>query len=185
MHVCCAPDATVPFRDLKTEDWSEILGYFYGSNIHPEEEYRRRAETLDFLSEREDIAVSLRPYNPREWFDRASSLAGEPEGGARCALCFALQLKAAAEEGQRHGATHLATTLSISPHKDVALISRLGREAAASHGLAWEDRIWRKRDGFLRSVQISKELRLYRQNYCGCVYSEGSRGEPPGGRVFV
>jgi predicted adenine nucleotide alpha hydrolase (AANH) superfamily ATPase len=171
LHICCAPDATVPFRDLKTEDWSEILGYFYGSNIHPEDEYLRRAKTLDFLSTHEAIAVLLRPYDPEEWFCHAAPLAGEPEGGARCALCFALQLKAAAEEGERRSATHLATTLSISPHKDVELLSRLGREAAASYGLIWEDRIWRKRNGFLRSVQISKELRLYRQNYCGCFYS--------------
>jgi predicted adenine nucleotide alpha hydrolase (AANH) superfamily ATPase len=172
LHVCCAPDATVPFRDLKAEDWDEILGYFYGSNIHPEEEYRRRAETLDFLSEREGVSVSMRPYEPEEWFVHASPLAGEPERGARCALCFALQLEAAAEEGQRRGATHLATTLSISPHKDVALLSRLGREAAVSHGLTWEDRVWRKRNGFLRSVEISRELGLYRQSYCGCVYSK-------------
>jgi predicted adenine nucleotide alpha hydrolase (AANH) superfamily ATPase len=171
LHICCAPDATVPLRDLKIEDWSEILGYFYGSNIHPEEEYLRRSEALNFLSEHEGIAVFTRPYNPEEWFARTSFLADEPERGARCALCFALQLRAAAEEGERRGVTHLATTLSISPHKDVALISRLGREAAASRGLAWEDRIWRKRGGFLRSVRISEELGLYRQNYCGCLYS--------------
>ncbi|MDR1376411.1 MAG: epoxyqueuosine reductase QueH [Synergistaceae bacterium] len=171
LHICCAPDATVPFRELKIEDWTEILGYFYGSNIHPLEEYRRRSETLDFLSEHEGIAVFTRPYDPEEWLARASSLADEPEGGARCALCFALQLRAAAEEGERRGSTHLATTLSTSPHKDVPLISRLGREAAASHGLTWEDRIWRKRDGFSRSARISSELGLYRQNYCGCVYS--------------
>ncbi|MDR1979609.1 MAG: epoxyqueuosine reductase QueH [Synergistaceae bacterium] len=178
LHVCCAPDATVPFRDLKAEGWSEIVGYFYGSNIHPEDEYRRRAATLDFLSEREGVFVSMRPYEPEEWLVHASPLADEPERGARCALCFALQLRAAAEEGERRGVTHLSTTLSISPHKDAALISRLGREAAASRGLTWEDRIWRKNNGFLRSVQISKELRLYRQNYCGCLYSRPDRGLP-------
>lgn len=113
----------------------------------------------------------MRSYDPEEWFVRASFLAAEPERGARCALCFALQLEAAAEEGRRRGATHLATTLSTSPRKDVTLVSRLGQEAAACHGLTWEDRIWRKRNGFLRSVQISKELQLYRQNYCGCLYS--------------
>jgi predicted adenine nucleotide alpha hydrolase (AANH) superfamily ATPase len=156
---------------LKTEDWGEVFGYFYGSNVHPEEEYRRRAEALDFLSEHEGVDVFMRPYDPEEWLARVSPLADEPERGARCAVCFALQLVAAAEEGRRHGSTHLATTLSISPHKDVALISRLGREAAASFGLIWEDRIWRKGGGFLRSVQISGELGLYRQNYCGCVYS--------------
>jgi predicted adenine nucleotide alpha hydrolase (AANH) superfamily ATPase len=171
LHVCCAPDATVPFRELKAEDWDAIVGYFYGSNIHPEDEYRRRAEALRFLSEHERIPVLFRPYDPEEWFSFASPLADEPERGARCSLCFSLQLRTAAEEGKKRGATHLCTTLSISPHKDVNLIARLGREAAAAQGMAWEDRIWRKNNGFLRSLEIGKTLGLYRQNYCGCLYS--------------
>ena len=171
LHICCAPDATVPFQALKAEDWEEIVGYFYGSNIHPEEEYRRRAEGVKFLSGREGISVLLRPYDPGEWFAHASPLAGEPERGVRCALCFTLQLRAAALECAERGMTHLSTTLTISPHKDAALISGLGAGIAASRGLIWEDRVWRKGGGFLRSVQISKELGLYRQNYCGCRYS--------------
>jgi predicted adenine nucleotide alpha hydrolase (AANH) superfamily ATPase len=171
LHVCCAPDAVVPFRDMKAEGW-DITGYFYGSNIHPKDEYLRRADALKFLARRDGIAVLMRPYDPDEWFARASALADEPERGARCALCFEMQLRAAAEEGQRRGATHLGTTLSISPHKDVALISRLGKEISAAHGLIWDDRVWRRNDGFLRSLRIGKELGLYRQNYCGCAYSK-------------
>jgi predicted adenine nucleotide alpha hydrolase (AANH) superfamily ATPase len=172
LHICCAPDATVPFRDLKAEDWDAIWGYFYGSNIHPEDEYRRRAEALEFLAEHEKIPVTSRSYNPEEWLSLASPLAEEPERGARCALCFSLQLRAAAEEGKKRGFTHLCTTLSISPHKDVALISRLGREAAVAYGLIWEDRVWRKNNGFLRSLRICEALGLYRQHYCGCLYSD-------------
>jgi predicted adenine nucleotide alpha hydrolase (AANH) superfamily ATPase len=113
----------------------------------------------------------MRSYDPEEWFARASVLADEPERGARCALCFEMQLLAAAEEGKRRGAVRLGSTLSISPHKDAALISRLGREIGAAHGLLWDDRIWRKNDGFLRSLRLGAELGLYRQNYCGCLYS--------------
>jgi len=172
VHVCCAPDAAVPFQVLKNEQWEEVAGYFYGSNIHPEDEFRRRAEALKFLAERYEVNVLSRPYDPEEWFAAASHLADEPEGGERCNLCFSLQLRAAAEECVKQGASHLCTTLTISPHKNAALISRLGMEIASSRGLAWEDRIWRKNNGFLRSVQISKELGLYRQSYCGCVYSK-------------
>jgi predicted adenine nucleotide alpha hydrolase (AANH) superfamily ATPase len=175
LHVCCAPDAAVPFRDLKAEGWGSITGYFYGSNIHPKDEYRRRAEALEFLSEHEKIPVLFRSYDPEEWFSPASPLAEEPEKGARCALCFFLQLRAAAEEGKKRGATRLCTTLSTSPHKDANLIAKLGREAAAAHGMIWEDRIWRKNNGFLRSLEISKALGLYRQNYCGCLYSRRER----------
>jgi predicted adenine nucleotide alpha hydrolase (AANH) superfamily ATPase len=177
LHVCCAPDATVPFRDLKAEGWA-LTGYFYGSNIHPEAEYQRRAEALLFLAEREGIPVITRPYTPDEWFARVSHLADEPEGGLRCALCLAAQLRAAAEEGARMGVSCLSTTLTTSPRKDAALVSRLGAEAVASLeaavslGLAWDDRVWRKKNGFLRSLRITQELGLYRQNYCGCAYSQ-------------
>jgi hypothetical protein len=77
LHVCCAPDAAVPFRDMKAEGW-DILGYFYGSNIHPEDEYRRRAGALEFLARAEGVEVLSRPYEPEEWFARASGLADEP-----------------------------------------------------------------------------------------------------------
>jgi predicted adenine nucleotide alpha hydrolase (AANH) superfamily ATPase len=174
LHICCAPDAVVPLRDMKAEGW-EIVGYFYGSNIHPEDEYRRRAAALDFLARREGVEVLTRPYDPEEWFVRAFALADEPERGARCALCFETQLRAAAGEARRHGAAYLGTTLTISPHKDAALISRLGREIGAEHGLTWDDRVWRRKDGFLRSLKLGEELGLYRQNYCGCLYSKPNK----------
>lgn len=170
LHICCAPDATVPLLDLKAEGW-EVVGYFYGSNIHPQDEYLKRADAVEALAGHEKTSVSMRPYDPNEWLDRTAFLADEPERGRRCALCFELQLEAAADEGVRLNATHLCTTLSISPHKDVTLISRLGREIAASRGLLWEDRIWRKNNGFLRSLALCRDLGLYRQTWCGCVYS--------------
>jgi len=175
LHVCCAPDAAAPFEVLKNAEkkpWEEIVGYFYGSNIHPADEFIRRADALKFLSMRCGIKILPRPYEPDEWFAAVSHLTDEPERGERCNICFSLQLRAAAEEAVKRGTSHLCTTLTISPHKDAALISRLGAEIAERSGLIWEGRIWRKNNGFLRSVQISKELGLYRQSYCGCVYSK-------------
>jgi predicted adenine nucleotide alpha hydrolase (AANH) superfamily ATPase len=172
LHVCCAPDATWPLQVLKDESqWEEVVGYFYGSNIHPADEFRRRAEAVNFLSEQCQVKVLTRPYAPEEWFVEASPLAHEPERGARCSVCFAMQLRAAAEEAVKRGASHVSTTLTISPHKNISLISRLGSEIAASFNLTWEDRIWRKNGGFLQSIRMSKAFNLYRQNYCGCVYS--------------
>ena len=81
LHICCAPDAVVPFRVLKNEPWEEVIGYFYGSNIHPADEFRRRADALKFLSERCEVDVLSAPYEPEEWFAAASHLAGEPERG--------------------------------------------------------------------------------------------------------
>jgi predicted adenine nucleotide alpha hydrolase (AANH) superfamily ATPase len=174
LHICCAPDATVPIRDLKAEGWT-VTGCFYGSNIHPETEYRRRAEALCFLAEQEGIPVVMRPYAPEQWLAQVSHLAEEPEGGLRCSLCLGLQLRVAGEEAARLGASRFSTTLTVSPRKDVALISRLGAEVAASLGLTWEGRVWRKKNGFLRSLQISRELGLYRQNHCGCAYDNVMR----------
>lgn len=170
MHVCCAPDAAAPFEVLKNEN-SEVVGYFYGSNIHPANEFFRRAAAVKSLSEHSGVNILFRPYEPDEWFAAVSHLADEPERGERCYLCFSLQLRAAAREAAAMGISHLCTTLTISPHKDIAIISRLGAEIAEQAGLTWEGRIWRKNNGFLRSVQISKELGLYRQSYCGCCYS--------------
>jgi predicted adenine nucleotide alpha hydrolase (AANH) superfamily ATPase len=177
LHVCCAPDAVIPLRDLKAEG-REVVGYFYGSNIHPEDEHRRRAAALAFLAERERAEIRVRPYDPEEWLVLASPLADEPERGARCALCFGLQLRAAAEEGRKTGASRLSTTLTVSPHKDAALLSRLGSEIASAHGLEWDNRVWRKKNGFLRSLKASEELKLYRQTYCGCLYSRSASARP-------
>ena len=150
-----------------------MTGFFYGSNIHPREEYVRRLDALHTLMAHQGLPLDEAPWVPEVWMARmeGGGLMDEPEGGRRCAACFALQLEAAAEAALRLGCTHLCTSLTISPHKDVELIARIGADCAASHGLIWEDRVWRKRDGFLRSIRMSKELGLYRQNYCGCVAS--------------
>lgn len=99
-------------------------------------------------------------------------MAAEPEGGGRCRLCFALQLEAAALQAAERGFSHLTTTLTISPHKDPALINQIGAETAKKYGLTWVEKIWRRGGGFQRSVEESTRLGLYRQNYCGCIYSE-------------
>ena len=161
LHICCAPDATVPWPSLIGEG-CETAGYFYGGNIHPKMEYDKRAAAVSALAD----------YSPEPWFEAVRGLEKEPERGARCEKCFALQLEAASEWGAAHGFTHLCTTLTISPHKNVNLINEIGARAAAARGLVWVERIWRKNNGFKRSVEISKALGLYRQNYCGCIFSQ-------------
>ena len=174
LHICCAPDATVPWPELLSEGY-ETVGYFYGGNIHPQEEYEKRAGAVTTLAEVTQAPAVLPAYEPEAWLDATRELACEPERGRRCALCFRLQLAAAASYAAENGFTHLSTTLTISPHKDAALINKIGAEAAAARGLVWLARVWRKQDGFKRSVAESRRLGLYRQNYCGCIYSLRSR----------
>ena len=172
LHICCAPDATVPWPALAGEGY-DAVGFFYGSNIHPEEEYQNRADAVRHLAAEEGGSVFFDSYEPPEWLEAVRGLENEPERGRRCARCFEEQLSAAAAYAAENGFTHLCTTLTISPHKDADLINETGARAAARHGLVWVEKIWRKKDGFKRSVTRSKELGLYRQNYCGCVFSSG------------
>ncbi|MDD4160773.1 MAG: epoxyqueuosine reductase QueH [Synergistaceae bacterium] len=174
LHICCAPDATVPADDLLEEGY-QIRGFFYGSNIHPADEFEKRAAAVISLCHMKGIEFHVMPYDPEGWLMKTEKLASEPEGGRRCSLCFELQLRAAAEYAVRNGAGSLATTLTISPHKDPCLINSIGERVSSEHGLIWVPRVWRKNNGFKKSVDESKRLGLYRQVYCGCIYSIRNR----------
>lgn len=179
LHICCAPDACVPVPELLNEGWN-VKGFFYGSNIHPFEEYKKRLQALEVLIKHTGIECEILEYNPGEWLEKihdrlqGSRLEDEPEGGRRCEKCFEIQLEAGACCAKKFGFKNFCTTLTISPHKNVNLINSLGEKISASSNIniKWQNRIWRKNNGFLRSVRVSKELGLYRQNYCGCVFSK-------------
>ena len=170
LHICCAPDATVPWPELISEGF-DTVGFFYGGNIHPREEYEKRAEAVKILSGEINMPAVLPEYEPEKWLETTYDYRDEPERGKRCEVCFSVQLESAAEYAANHGFTHLSTTLTISPHKDARLINSIGARAAEACGLIWIEKVWRKSDGFRRSVCESRRLGLYRQNYCGCLYS--------------
>ena len=170
LHICCAPDAAVPWPELLKEGF-DAEGFFYGGNIHPREEYDKRADELRSLCAYIGAVAIFPDYETSSWFAATAELKEEPERGRRCVVCFRLQLEAAACYAQAHGYTHLSTTLTISPHKDPVLINAIGREAAEKRGLVWVEKVWRKNNGFKKSVEESLRLGIYRQNYCGCAYS--------------
>ena len=171
LHICCAPDATVPWPALREKDGYEVTGYFYGNNIHPESEWLMRRDAVQKLADIVRCDVMIVPYEPDSWLSRTLSLKGEPEGGARCRLCFETQLSSAADYAAESGFGCLCTTLTISPHKDPVLINTLGDRICRERGLCWLPRVWRKKDGFKLSAERSRGWGLYRQNYCGCRYS--------------
>lgn len=170
LHICCAPDSTVPWPELAVEGWS-VSGFLYGGNIHPREEYEKRVDALRQFAVHIDGEVHICGFDDQAWRAATKTFANEPEGGGRCPVCFRLQLAAAAAYAAANGYTHLSTTLTISPHKDPVLVNRIGCQTADQFGLVWLERIWRCGDGFKRSVAESNRLGLYRQNYCGCIYS--------------
>jgi predicted adenine nucleotide alpha hydrolase (AANH) superfamily ATPase len=169
LHICCAPDATVPWPALREEGY-DVSGFFYGNNIHPEDEWRFRAEAVRKLSDASGGDCEITPYEPDEWFKLTRGYEAAPEGSGRCAVCFGAQLRAAARFASRFGYDFLCTTLTISPHKAPALINEIGGRRAAESGVGWINRVWRKNGGFKLSAARSKEMGLYRQNYCGCLY---------------
>ncbi len=177
LHCCCAPDTTVPLHRLQSEG-KEVVCAFYGSNIHPEDEYQWRLEEMEKVAAAFRADLKILPYEPGEWLRFCGLLAGAEEGGSRCGLCFSLQLMAAARCAVEEHCDGLCTTLTISPHKNPLLIHRIGRAVAVKNGLLWIERTWRKNGGFLESVRESRRLGIRRQNYCGCVFSRKGDGSP-------
>ena len=148
-----------------------MVGFFYNPNIHPQEEHDKRLLEVQRISALWRVLVDARPYDHVRFLGVASGLEGEPEDGNRCVACYRLRLEEAARSAAENGCTHIATTLTIAPMKRAAVINPIGREAAARFGLVFVEEDWKKRDGFKRSIELSRDLGLYRQNYCGCEFS--------------
>ncbi|MEO0077771.1 MAG: epoxyqueuosine reductase QueH [candidate division WOR-3 bacterium] len=177
LHICCGPCATEVVRRLKEQ--YEVVGYYYNPNIYPEEEYNRRLVQVQRLSALWRMLVDLGPYDHDRFLEVVRGLEHEPEGRARCEKCYQLRLEQAAVAAQANGCTLLATTLTIAPMKRAAVINPLGQVAAAQHGLVFVAEDWKKKNGFKRSVELARELGLYRQHYCGCEFSVRTRVSIP------
>lgn len=177
LHVCCAPCSSAVLEYL-TQYFSITLLY-YNPNIAPYEEYQKReAELRRLVSQMEMVhPVELLPcdYDGQAFVEAARGLEKEPEGGKRCEECFRLRLRYAAREAARLGFDYYTTTLSISPLKNASLLNRLGEEIGAEFGVAHLPSDFKKKNGYKRSVELSKEYSLYRQDYCGCVFSKAQR----------
>jgi predicted adenine nucleotide alpha hydrolase (AANH) superfamily ATPase len=146
--------------------------YFYNPNIHPREEYmRRRDELMRWCDQIAGIECVVADYEPNKWMEQVSGLEHEPERGRRCNRCFRLRLQAAAIYARAHRFDVFTTVLSISPHKRHTRINRLGQALADRYGVGFYSANFKKQNGYKRSVEISRQLNFYRQNYCGCVFS--------------
>jgi len=167
LHICCGVCAAGVVERL-TSEGHEIIGFFYNPNIHPLAEYNRRLEVAREVAQKLDFPLEVAPYTPEEWFAETRSLENEPEGGRRCEVCFRLRLEKTYLYMKEHGWDAFTTTLTVSPHKPAEVINRVGRKIGGERFLA---RDFKKKEGFKRTVELAKEWSLYRQNYCGCIYS--------------
>lgn len=184
LHICCAPDATVGIERLIEQ--FHVAGHFYNPNIHPPGEYQRRLAAMEELARALSFPYHEGEYDPEGWFTATRGMEREPEKGRRCAECIRIRLQVTARAAKDGGFDLFAAVLTVSPHKDAALINRLGEEAGRLHGVQYLPTHLNKKGGFGRSVELSRRYGLYRQNYCGCVFSmrgkrkPGDRGQGPG-----
>ena len=173
LHVCCAPCATYPIKLLQEEYEVELL--FYNSNIQPEEEYRARLKEARQYAHKLGVKLHELDYDADMWFRAVRGLESEPEGGCRCEVCYRIRLGRTARFAVAGGFDKFTTTLSISPHKDTRAINKIGRMIGGMYMLDFYAADFKKNDGFKKSTQMSEESGLYRQNYCGCVYSKKNK----------
>ena len=177
LHACCAPCSSAVLEYLS--QYFTITLLYYNPNIAPLEEYQKREAELRRLVSQMKFThpVALLPcqYDGQAFVQAARGLEGEPEGGKRCEACFRLRLRYAAQEAARLRFDYYTTTLSISPMKNAPLLNQLGEEIGREFGVAHLPSDFKKKDGYKRSVQLSKEYDLYRQDYCGCAFSKAQR----------
>lgn len=170
LHACCAICSAHPIETLKNSGY-EVVVYFYNPNIFPDEEYEKRLEAQKTLCAHEGVELIVGDYEPDVYFDYVRGYEDCPEKGARCELCFKLRLQEAARKARALGIETFTTSIVISPHKNFATLAKIGEEIARVEGLNFLAIDFKKKDGFLKTNKISRELGLYRQTYCGCKYS--------------
>ena len=178
MHACCGPCST-SCVERTAADYALTL-YYYNPNITDREEYYLRRDTLlhflnAFNDEHKDmytVGYIEGAYEPDRFMIKASPLADEPEGGRRCDLCFALRLTETARMAKELCMEYFTTTMSVSPHKNYELISDIGNGLAEKYGVPFLDMNFRKKGGYQRSIELSKQYGLYRQDHCGCVFAK-------------
>ena len=174
LHACCAPCSSYCLEYLS--QYFEIILYYFNPNISLKEEYDYRLEEekrlISLMEFKNPVIIVDSTYNPKEFFDAVKGLENEPEGGKRCAECFKLRLKATAEKAKELNVDYFSTTLTISPLKNAQLLNSIGEAFAKEYEVAWLYSDFKKKEGYKRSIVLSKKYNLYRQDYCGCVFSK-------------
>lgn len=148
-----------------------VVVYFYNPNIFPDSEYQKRLEAQRKLCKHFDCELIEAEYDPEEYYEFVKGFEKEPEKGLRCDKCFELRLRKTAEFAKSMGINNMTTSIVISPHKNFKKLVEIGERVAQEVGVTYLPVDFKKKDGFLKSNKIAKELDLYRQNYCGCKFA--------------
>ncbi len=169
LHACCAPCSSACLERLYRH--FDITVLFYNPNIEDEEYAKRKRELIRFLGETGWAKIIDCDRDKDKFYAAVKGYESCPEGGKRCEKCFYLRLEKTAQTAREKNFDYFCTTLTISPLKDAKLINKIGAEMSEKYGVSWLFSDFKKKNGYLRSVELSREHSLYRQNYCGCVFS--------------
>jgi predicted adenine nucleotide alpha hydrolase (AANH) superfamily ATPase len=167
LHICCAVCASGAAEKLIRLGY-QVQGFFYNPNIYPEAEYRRRLEDAHKAAGELGFRLDEGPYLPDNWARAVSGLENEPEGGKRCLVCFKLRLEKTYQYMQASGCDSFTSTITMGSNKPARVIAKIGREIA---GDTFADMDFKKQDGIKRANELTGKWGLYRQHYCGCLYS--------------
>ena len=182
LHSCCAPCSSYVLEYLST--YFAITVFYYNPNISFGEEYRKRVEEQKRLiaafneeGGRYPIAIEEGDYEPAVFYEMAKGMESCPEGGERCFRCFDLRLRETAKRAAAGGYDYFATTLTISPLKNAQKLNEIGMALSQEYGVFWLPSDFKKKNGYKRSIELSAQYGLYRQDYCGCVFSKAERNK--------
>lgn len=170
LHICCWPDATIPIVDLKEQ--YDLTCFWYDPNIHPKSEYDKRLKAFEKVCEIENIPYIVWEYDTKKFFDVTKWLEKCAEKGERCEKCYDIRLRRTSTEAIKLGIKYFATSLTISPHKDEKKIFILWEKLNLKDSLEFLKLDFKKNDWFKRSIEYTKTHKIYRQDYCGCIYSK-------------
>lgn len=169
LHSCCGPCSTHVINVLKER--FDLTIFYYNPNIFPQQEYQKRLEEQKRYAMIMGIEVIEGEWDESEFLALAKGHELDKEGGDRCEICFRMRLQKTAQVAKEKGFDLFATTLSVSPHKNTLLINKVGGEVASEEQIEFLPENFKKQNGYLDSIQLSKKYNLYRQNYCGCRFS--------------
>nr|MBU1327747.1 epoxyqueuosine reductase QueH [Candidatus Omnitrophota bacterium] len=172
LHICCGPCALYPVKELLDKKFDKITGFFYNPNIHPPSEYKRRKDTLSAAALKIGFEVIIPDYKMEEYFRSVLSKEDSPE---RCSLCWELRLSETANFAKGNGFDAFTTTLLVSPYQDHEKVKNIGKNVAEEKGIQFYYQDFRP--GFKDAQEQAKKENLYRQKYCGCVFSELERAK--------
>lgn len=179
LHSCCAPCSSYTLEYLS--NYFDITVYYFNPNISPKAEFDKRyaeqKRLIEALPSKHPIKLVCGEYDYNDFLKIAKGYENVPEGGERCFRCYRMRLESTAKLAKEQGFNYFCTTLSISPLKNSQKINEIGYEVAEKYGIKWLPSDFKKKEGYKRSIELSREYQLYRQNFCGCVFSKENKDE--------